>query len=143
MCFPLAGAIISGIGSAISAAATAASYDAQAKQYDRQALIQREQGAYEADRAGDKAARSHGTLRAGIAANGLAFDGSATDLVSDSIADSKLDIEAIRWNTGRQVETTKYSAQIARMNASAAGAAIPFAFAAPVIQGAAQFRSAF
>lgn len=135
MCLPIIGGIISGIGAAMGAAGQAAQAKGQANMDRRQAQIEGEVGGYKAARTADNNQRVAGAQKAGFAANGVGMTGSASDVILDSTQEGALDVAAIRWNSGLQQDNLRYSAKLNDMNAKIATAAIPFAFATPVING--------
>lgn len=146
MCFPIlaaVGGVVSGIGAAMGASANAASLDAQAQFKERQAKIEKAAGAYKADRVQDQVDRTLGTQRAGFAANGLALDGSAAEVIADSATEGQMDINAIRWNSNLAADNLKYEAKIDRMNAKTERRAAPLAFLAPTLNGLAAYGSSF
>ena len=136
MCLPIIGAIISGIGSALGAAATAASYKAQATYQERQAQIEHEAGAVKAKDQSRQVERVLGSQRAEFAARGISSTaGSAQDIYDESAAEGALDVARIRWNSKLASDNYMAQSRISKMNAGLASAAIPFAFASPVISG--------
>lgn len=143
MCLPIIGGVISGVGAAMGAAAQAASAKGQQAMDERQAGIEVATGAYKADRTQDDVNRTLGQERAGFAANGVGLSGSAADTISDSAEEGALDVAAIRWNSKLAGENLQYKAKLDNMNAQQATAAIPFAFAAPVINGISTYKSSF
>lgn len=143
MCLPIIGGVISGVGAAMGAASSAAQYKGQAKMDERQAAIEATTSAYKADRTQDDINRTLGQERAGFAANGVGLSGSAADTISDSTEEGALDVAAIRWNSRLAGDNLRYKAKMNNMNASQAQSAVPFAFAAPVINGIATYKSSF
>ena len=57
------------------------------------------QGNYEQEKAKDEQRRLVGRQRALVAATGVKFSGSPLDIMSDSIANSEMDMAVNRWNT--------------------------------------------
>ena len=143
MCLPIIGGVISGVGAAMGAAASAASAKGQAAMDERQAVIENTTSAYKADRTQDDINRTLGQERAGFAANGVGLSGSAADTISDSTEEGALDVAAIRWNSKLAGDNLRYKAKLDNMNANQATAAMPFAFAAPVINGIGTYSSKF
>lgn len=143
MCLPIIGGVISGIGAAMGAASSAAQSKGQEQMDLRQAGIEQQTGAYKADRTQDDINRTLGQERAGFAANGVGLSGSAADTVSDSTEEGALDVAAIRWNSKLAGDNLRYKAKLDNMNAKAAQSSIPFAFAAPVINGISTYSSKF
>lgn len=143
MCLPIIGAVISGIGSAMSAMTAAAQAKAQAEMQKRQALIERESGAYSAARKTDEVSRLLGSGRAATAANGLAFDGSAGEILDESATEGAMDVAGIRWNSRLQSDNLMYQAKISNMNAKSNMLAAPLNFLSPVIEGVAKYRSSY
>lgn len=150
MCLPmlgavvgLAGAVVSGIGAAQQAQQQAANHEAEAALKDRQAEVNAETAIYEQDRTRDVVERTLGAQRAGYAANGIALDGSAVDVIADTATEGALDIAAIQWNSDLKTDNLKYEAKIDRMNADGARSSAGLAFLAPVLGGVAKFGGAF
>jgi hypothetical protein len=143
MCLPIVAGVISGVGAAMGAAGQQAQAKGQQAMDERQAAIERTTGAYKADRTQDDVNRTLGQERAGFAANGVGLSGSAADTISDSTEEGALDVAAIRWNSKLAGDNLMYKAKLDNMNAKQAGMAIPFAFAAPVINGIGTYKSSF
>lgn len=143
MCLPIIGGIISGVGAAMGAAGQAASAKAQGALERRQAEIERNTGAYKAQRQQDQVDRVVGGQRAGFAGNGIALSGSAADTIAESTEEGALDVAAIRWNSKLAQDNLKYQAKVSDMNAGIANAAIAPAFLAPTINGIATYQSSF
>ncbi len=143
MCLPIIGGVISGIGAAMGAQSAAAQAKGQEQMDLRQAGIEQKTSAYKADRTQDDINRTLGQERAGFAANGVGLTGSAADTISDSTEEGALDVAAIRWNSKLAGDNLRYKAKLDNMNAKAASASVPFAFAAPVINGISTYSSSF
>lgn len=150
MCTPIAaagigaaGSVVQGFGAASQAKSEEASLNAKAAGQERQAEIDKQAAEYEAARTEDTIRRTTGAQRAGFAANGIALDGSAAEVIADTEAEGALDVAAIRWNSQIKQDNSKYDAKISRMNADSAGASAGLAFIAPVIGGVAKFAGAF
>ena len=146
MCLPalaIVGGIVSGIGAAMGAEANAASLDAQAKFKERQAQMEKMAGGIKAERTGEQVDRVLGNQRAGFAANGLALDGSAADVIAETATEGQLDIDTIRWNSNLSADNLRYQAKIDKMNAKAERRAAPLAFLAPTLNGIASYSSSF
>lgn len=139
----LIGGVLSGIGALAQANAAAANETAQANMKDRQALIERNTGAYKAERLAERVRQVEGNQRANYAASGLALTGSAGDVIEDSATQGALDIAAIRWNTQLTADNLGYEAKINRMNAKNAKASGPIAFLTPVLGSVAKFGTSF
>jgi hypothetical protein len=116
---------------------------AQANMQERQAEINIQTGEYEARRTEDTVARTEGAQRAGFAANGVALDGSAAEVIDDTAREGALDVAAIRWNSELKADNLKYEAKISRINADNAQRSAGIAFLAPVLGGVARFGSSF
>lgn len=144
MCVAIIGGVLSGIGAAIGMAGQRANAKAQAQLERRQAQIEEKVGHYKAERTQDEVDRALGAQRAGFAANGVALDtGSASDVILGTAEEGALDVAAIRWNSNLAADNLRYKAKISDMNAKIAGASMPFAFAAPVINSIASYQSSF
>lgn len=139
----LIGGVLSGIGALAQANAAAANETAQANMKDRQALIERNTGAYKAERLAERVRQVEGNQRANYAASGLALTGSAGEVIEDSATQGALDIAAIRWNTQLTADNLGYEAKINRMNAKNAKASGPIAFLTPVLGSVAKFGTSF
>lgn len=139
----LIGGVLSGIGALAQANAAAANETAQANMKDRQALIERNTGAYKAERLAERVRQVEGNQRANYAASGLALTGSAGDVIEDSATQGALDIAAIRWNTQLTADNLGYEAKVNRMNAKNAKASGPIAFLTPVLGSVAKFGTSF
>lgn len=150
MCLAIVGALVGLAGSVVSgaAAASAAQQEAEnnravAKQQERQAEINVQTGVYEAARTEDTVRRTTGAQRAGFAANGIALEGSAYDVIDDTAREGALDVAAIKWNSDLKADNNKYEAKISRIKGNAAERSAGAAFLAPVLGGAARFIGAF
>lgn len=143
MCLPIIGGVISGIGAAMGAAGQAAGYKAQASLDRRQAQIEQQTGAYKAERQQDQNDRALGQARAGFAANGVGFSGSAGDVIAESAQEGALDVAAIRWNSRLAQDNSNYRAKVNDMNAGIATTAAPIAFLSPVINDIGTYKSQF
>lgn len=137
MCFPaleLIGGVVSGVGAAMGASAQAASYRAQAAMNVRQADLEREQGGYQAARATEQGQKVVGSQVAAYGASGInPSTGTAKELIKQTGETAALDVAAIRYGSRVAQENQMASAQVNRMNASSASAAVPFAFVSPII----------
>lgn len=138
MCLPILGAVISGLGAVMGAVTTAASYNAQSKYEARQAQLELNAGAAKATSAQREVDRTLGQQRAGFAARGLAMEGSTEEVYRESETEGALDVATIRWNSKMVGDNFMAKSEISKMNANAAMASAPFAFAAPVIGALAQ-----
>lgn len=133
MCVPMLGAVVAGVGSLMSGMAQAASYDANAKAMDAQAQSERETGAYESARFGEKTERMTGKQVTAIAAQGLDLSGTPLDVVVDSRTEAELDRAAIRANWQQKSNMSAYQAKVDRMNAKSARVGAVIGAIAPVI----------
>lgn len=144
MCLPIIGGIISGIGAVIGAIGQARALEAQARANERQAEIERDIGAYEGARHGEKVQRIAGQQRANYAASGvIGAEGSALSVLDETAVEGAMDIAAIRYNANSKADILDYNAKINRMNAKTAKASAPFAFLSPVLSGAARMTGSF
>lgn len=112
MCGPVAaviGGVVSGVGALVQASAARRSYEAQAALNDRQAGLERLRGEYEAGQFRKQADRLIGTTIASGAAGGVLYSGSVAEVVQETIAETELDIEAIKY--GANVNAANYQAQ--------------------------------
>jgi hypothetical protein len=143
MCLPIIGAVITGIGSAMSAMTATAQSKAQAEMDRRQAAIERQTGAYAADRKTDEVQRALGGSRAATIANGLSLSGGAFDYVDESAQEGALDVAAIRWNSSLAADNHMFRSAINEMNARSSAMAAPLAFLSPVIEGFAKYKGSY
>lgn len=139
----LAGAAVSGIGGAMQAQNQAKQSEMQANAVERDAEATKKASAYEAARTREVVARTLGSQSAGIASNGVAFSGSAIDVMMDTATEGDLDVEAIKWNSKVKTDGMKYEAMQHRSNAASASAAAPIAFLSPIIGGIGKFGGSF
>ena len=112
--------------------AQSAAYRSQGQWADRQAVIERQQGNYEAARAGDQATRQLASMRGAYTSAGVALEGSPLTILEDSAREASLDQQAIRYGATLRSQASTFEAGQARRNASSArtgaiiGAISPF-----------------
>ena len=91
-------------------------YNAQVSRQNAQAIQQ--SGKFEQDKAKRQQLLFTGRQRALTAASGVQFSGSPLDVMSDSIAESEMDMAAMRYNTdvasSRALDQADYSTQLGK-----------------------------
>jgi len=136
MCFPLLAAIPAWVGTAasvagaaVSAYGTYASGQAQAQSYrnqaayaERNALMENQKGTYDLTRQSDANDRQLASMRGQYLSSGIALDGSAVDVLSDSATQASLDEQAIKYGTKVRSDNSMFEAKLARSNAKSASA---------------------
>lgn len=143
MCGPalaIVGGIVQGIGAYSSGMAQANSLKATAAGLHLQAQGERNAGAYESERQGEKIARLTGQQVTGVAANGFDLTGSMGDVINDSRTQGELDKAMIRANWQHKSNMSDFQADVASKNAKAAKTGAIIGAIAPVMSG---FQSAF
>lgn len=115
---PFIGAFVSAAGTLYSGISQAQASRAQAAQASRQAQIERDRGLFESQRERERHRRIAGQQRAGFLASGVALEGSPTDVIIDSGQENQIDIEAIKYGARIREDNLRFSAQVARRNAS-------------------------
>jgi hypothetical protein len=150
MCTPVAlgvvgivGGLAQGVGAYQQQMTNAANSTMQANGLTRDIEAERAASSYEIARTRETVAKTLGNARAGFAANGLALDGSAAEVLQDTATEGALDIAAIRWNSDVKVGNLGYARDVAKSNAAASKAAAPLAFITPVIGSVAKFGGSF
>lgn len=128
-----------GIGAASAASAQAAGYKTDALLHDRQANLDRVKGGFDAARLTERGQQTIGAQVAGYASNGFGLSGTIADVVKQTGESAGLDVASARYGTKVDVENEQILAKVSRANAATAKASIPFAFAAPVLSGAATY----
>lgn len=117
MCLPLIGAAVSMVGTLASASAQAASYRAQARYADRQAIMSQQKGAYDASQLARQHDRRLGEMRSQYLSSGIALEGSATDVLTDSATQASLDEQAVKYSAQVQSDNYRFQSSLARQNA--------------------------
>ena len=137
------GKVLSLVGAGVSAysqiyqgRAAAAGLEAQAKFNERQAAIERQAGAFEADRARDRARRLQGSQVANFAASGVQIDGSPGNIIDDSAAEAELDVQSILYGAERRSENEIFRSNLNRTNAQLERAGSTIGAIAPFIRSA-------
>lgn len=152
MCVPLvAAAAVAGIAGGVAEGFSGyaqkkteqTNYQMQAAGLARDIAAEKESSAYETARTREGIARIQGSARAGFAANGLALDGSAAEVLQDTETEGNLDIAAIKWNSDVKIGNLDYARKGAMVNAKAAGDAAPLAFITPILGSVAKFGGSF
>ncbi len=114
MCLPMLGAVVGAIGSVAQGAAANSAAKANAKAMQQQAMLEREQGAYQVARQRDQLNRLTGRQVNNLAANGMAMDGSAVDVIQDSRREGELDIAATMFGANIKSNNLETQAKIVR-----------------------------
>ena len=141
MCGPVLsviGAAVSAAGSLYSGMMQAQAANAQAEQFERQAQIERDRGAFEAQRERERFRRVAGEQRAGFLQSGVLLDGTPTEVLVDSALENEIDVQTIRYGAQIRSDNYAFSARMARMNASHAMAGGAIGALSPLVGG---FRS--
>jgi len=125
MCFdPASLMIISGITSAVGTAYSgmtqAASYRTQAAYADRQAVMAQQKGAYDESQLARQNTRQMSGMRGDYLSSGIALDGSALDVLTDSATQASLDEQSIKYGAQVQSDNYRFQASLARTNARSA-----------------------
>lgn len=113
----LAGAAVQGVSALSASRAQAASYNAQAAWAERNAQLARQKAEYDVSRQRDNASRIAGRQRATALASGIDLAGSPMDVMQDTVAESELDVQAIRYGAELQAQSYEMDARMSRMNA--------------------------
>lgn len=156
MCLPLLAAIPAGVASAMSTAATVAgagisaygayssgqaqaqSYETQGKYAQRNAVMEQQKGAYEAARLTDSNDRQLAGMRSQYLSSGIALDGSAVDVLSDSATEASLDEQAIKFGAKVRSDNLMFEFKLARSNGKSAKAGGVLGALGAVVGGLAQ-----
>lgn len=137
------GGVLQGFGAAQQREQNAVSNEMAAEGLNRDIGVEREASAYEIAKTRQTIAKTQGSARAGYAANGLALDGSAADVLASSAQEGDLDIEMIRWNSGNKIATMGYQRDTYTYNAGQERGAKGLAFISPIIGSVAKFGGSF
>lgn len=139
----LFGSIIQGMGAMQQADAQAAEYKARAAYNKRQATIERIKGAYESGRIREKGERVFAAQRASYSAAGVTLEGTPTEVISDSVTQNELDVQAVKWGQTIAGQNFDYEAKINLMNAKAAKQAGFFAALSPILSGFSSLQGSY
>jgi hypothetical protein len=120
MCLTLIGGAISAAGALASASAQSASYKAQAKYQQRQASLEEQQGAYEANRQKTANDQQLADMRGQYLQSGIALEGSPSTVIESSATQASLDEQSIKFGSKIRADNARFSANLARANASSA-----------------------
>jgi len=135
MCLALIGGAVSAVGALASASAQSASYKAQAKYQDRQAALEEQQGAYEASRQKTANDQQIADMRGQYLQSGIALEGSPADVIQSSTTQASLDEQSIKYGAKIRADNARFSANLARSNASSAQMGGYFSAAGAMIGG--------
>lgn len=123
------------------------SYMGQREQYKTQQVLAKfnarmamKQAEDKADRIRRTAQRLRGTQRAAIGASGLAFDGSAIEVIADSMFEFEMDVAAVKKSAILQQTNSLISANTASVNASNASASALLGLTNTAAEAADYFR---
>ncbi len=139
----IAGGFASGISGYQQQMTNAANYKMQAAGLERDIGAEKEASAYEIARTRETVAKTLGSARAGYAANGLALDGSAAEVLTDTATEGDLDVASIRWNSDVKIGNLKYQQTVAKTNAKSSRDAAPLAFITPILGSVGRFGNQF
>lgn len=124
MCDPLtltiASTAVAAGGQLYSGMQQAQAYRTQAAFADRQAVMEGQRGAYEARRAQDQNDRQLAAMRGAYLSEGIALEGSPTEVIADSADQASLDEQAIRYGAKVRAGNLQFEARQARSNAGSA-----------------------
>lgn len=134
MCMMIAlgvvGAAVSAVGAIAQGNAQSAAAQAQSNAYAAQAMLQHRQAHAEMMAGQREAAQKERQLNAlnakqrlGYASAGVTIEGSASDVMVDTVREGMLDVQAIQWNAEVKSGNYHYSARINEMNAESAAQA--------------------
>lgn len=113
-----------------------AEYKARSLYNRRQAQAERMKGQYEATRLREKGERLYGKQRALFGNAGVALEGTAEDVVLDSVREVELDVQAVQWGQRIAASNYEYEAKVDLMNRKSARTAGYFAAVTPLLKGA-------
>lgn len=145
--FTLVAAGVSAAGSVIGGVNQSTAYRTQARFSERQAEMERQQGAYEANRTSRQNDRQLASMRGQYLSSGFALDGSPLSALEDSATEASLDEQAILYGAEVRAGNAKFEAGQARSNASSAmtgaiiGGIAPFVNAASTTSQNRQMRT--
>lgn len=114
MCLPIIGAALGAVGQVAQGMAANSAAKANAKAMKQQAFLERESGAYQANRQRDQLNRLTGRQINNLAANGMGMDGSAVDVIQDSRREGELDIAATLFGANIRSNNLETQAQITK-----------------------------
>jgi hypothetical protein len=137
------GSLIQAVGAMQQANAQSAEYKAKAAMNKRQAQIERIKGTYEADRLRDKGERIYGSQRAAYSDAGVTLEGTPTNVISESVSENQLDVQAVLWGQTIAGQNYDYQSKIDLMNAKSSKKAGFFAALSPILSGFSQLSSAY
>jgi hypothetical protein len=137
------GSLIQAVGAMQQASAQSAEYKAKAAMNKRQAQIERMKGSYEAGRIRDKGERIYGSQRAAYADAGVTLEGTPTNVISESVSENELDVQAVMWGQTIAGQNYDYQSKIDLMNAKSSKKAGFFAALSPILSGFSQLSSAY
>lgn len=138
MCIPVLGAAIGAVGSLATANAQSAGLKAQQKLQQRQAELERDKGAFDVQRAGDRSARLTGNQIASFGASGVELGGSPGLVIQDSLRESNLDIGAIKFGSQVRQDNLNVASQVSGINARQTKTAGVLGAISPFINAASQ-----
>lgn len=115
----LIGGVVSAFGSIASgmAASQADKYNAQVER--RNALIAGYEGEQEMNNKRSENRRNYGTIIAAYGANGLMLDGTALDVLKDSVTQGELDVSTIHYKASMAAEAHREQAKLFDMRSKA------------------------
>lgn len=137
------GSLIQAAGAMQQANAQAAEYKAKAAMNKRQAQIERIKGTYEASRMREKGERVYGAQRAAYSSAGVDLEGTPESVISDSVSENELDVQAVMWGQQIAGQNFDYEAKINKMNAKSSKKAGFFAALSPILSGFSSLQGAY
>lgn len=144
MCGPLlmlAGGLVSAAGTIWGGMESAKIANRNAAQYDEQARLRLEKGKYDVENALNKYERTRGQAFANIGTTGI-DPKSFSDVLADSLAESSMEVQAIKFGTRAEVSGLQFQASSQREEAKAAKIGSYFGAAGQVLGAAGKFASA-
>lgn len=140
----LIGAGVQAIGAMQQANAQSAEYKAKAAYNKRQAQVERIKGVYEAGRVKERGERVYSSQRATLGEAGVTLDsGTAADVVSDSVSQNELDVQAVLWGQTLAGQNYDYQAKIDKMNAKSSKQAGVWGALTPLINSFSSLQGAY
>jgi len=139
----MAGAVMQSMGAKAQADAQAAEYKARALYNKRQAQVERIKGAYESGRLKERGERVYSAQKAAFSDSGVTLEGTPVDVVSDSVQQNELDVQAVMWGQTLAGQNYDYESKINEMNRKSAKQAGFYASLAPLLSGFSSLQGAF
>lgn len=141
MCLMAIAGVVSAVGTIASASAQAAGEEARARYAQRQSVLEREKGAYEAERLERSNDRKLASMRGQYLSSGISLEGSPSDVIADSATEASLDEQAIKFGAQVRADNYVFESRLAQQNARAARTGGMIGALGDVVGGFAQQRS--